>query len=245
MITLAELKYYLGITGSDKDALLQGFITAAMSEMSGICYRNFIRDQYTETIPCCLALDRIYLKTAPIVSVQSLKYYDGTTYSDLILSDIDTLEDSIEIFPNYILLRKGYTSFGYDLKVEYTGGYKFIQGTGKLKVLSSVDAEIILGGDTTNITEGDYITFEGERLQVASVTDSTHFVFVSPSSKDYTSVNYNISNVPEDLRQYCKELSTKLFYESPAGKDILLKTNESLSGTTSSTGIINYRFLNF
>lgn len=250
MITLTELKSYLVIDETENDALIQGFITTAISKINSMCNRKLVADNFTEVITSNIFTDRIYLKNTPINLVTSIEYYDGEEYLDLFNSP-DELSDIFENLEDYLLMRKGYSVEGKNLRVVYNGGYKFVQGTGKLKCLSSVNVTDGLGVSFANVDVGDYITFEGERRLVSAKADSTHLTLSEPATDDYTAVNFNISNVPEDLRQFCKELCKKLYDESPLGKDMLLRSNESNENDSASfkdwdnSGLISqYRFIN-
>ena len=237
MITLSEFKNYLGIVDTDKDGILQGFISSAISFLDSSCNRTFLKNNYTEYIKDCnVTGDKLYLRNAPINTVTSIYYYDGEDYINL-FSSPDTIADSITNQSDYILLRKGYSVYRKELKVVYNAGYKFTSGTGTIRVLvGSVNVEGLNSSlFETEITVGDYLCFEGERIKVASITDNELLVLESPVSRDFISVGYNISNVPEDLRQGCKELAMKLYYDSPIGQNLLFRSAYSTSGQTSTS----------
>lgn len=215
MIPLAELKSYANITGTDKDAALQGFINSATSILNKNCNRVFLRNDYTEVIKSCNFTDKLYLSNAPINEVTSIKYWDGEEYTDL-LSSPDTIENSIENYQDYLLLRKGYSFYGKDIQVEYNAGYTFQVGTGKVKQLNGETSVIGLGGTQfeSEIEVGDYICFDGLKRLVSAVDDDTHLTVTEAVTEDHLSSAFTISNVPYDIEQACKELACKLFYDS-------------------------------
>ena len=257
MITLAEFKNILGIADTDKDSFLQGFISSAISTLNSQCNRVLVKNNHTEYIQNCNATgDKLYLRNAPINSITSIYYWDGQAYVSL-FSGSDTISDSITNAGDYILLRKGYNVFGKDLKVVYNAGYKFTAGTGRLRILTGLaNVEGLFGTlFQTEIKVGDYLCFEGEKIKVASVDSDELLVLESPVSRDFISVGYNISNVPANLEQKCLELAIKYYYDSPQGKDALLKATDSVSGQTTNTSvqfkdldlsevISEYRFIN-
>ena len=79
MITLTEFKQYLNIVETEYDVQLQGFITSAITQLNSLCNRDFIKNDYTEVIECNLFSNAIYLKSSPINSVTSIKYYDSNS----------------------------------------------------------------------------------------------------------------------------------------------------------------------
>lgn len=74
---LSDVKTYLGITSSGTDQVLSALITNASSFIERYCNRAFEQASYTETRNGNGA-DAIYLRNAPIVSVQSVSV-DGVS----------------------------------------------------------------------------------------------------------------------------------------------------------------------
>jgi len=242
MITLTEYKQYLNIVDTDKDDILQGFITSAISQIDSLCNRKFLKADYTENISCNYFGNLLYPKNYPVNSVTSIKYFDSSVYTNITTG---TLSDSIEILDYYVKLNELMSVRNKEVQIVYNGGYKFESGTGRIKILAGTTNIIGLFSTvfTTEVTAGDYLCFDGLRKKVLTVTDNDSIVLDSPVSEDHISVGYTISNVPEDLRQGCKELAAKLYYDSGIGNNTLLKTGESNSGQTSGTSV-QYKDLN-
>ena len=151
---------------------------------------------------------------------------------------------------------KGYSLLGKDVEIIYNSGYKFLTGTGYVNIV--LGSAIITGVGTLFTTEvevGDYVLINGQRIKVSVINSATAITLESAMDESENGFSFNISNVPEDLRQACKELSAKLYYDSGIGLNTLIKSNESVSGTTSGTSttfkelnmdkIVNqYRYLN-
>lgn len=227
MITLAEFKNYLQISETENDPIIQGFINSAIVKLGAMCNRNFTKSDYTEIIQSNVFKDMIYLKNTPINSVTTLQYWDGTAYSNMIATP-DTISDSVENLGEYLLLRKGYYAGDKNLKVVYNAGYKFVTGTGRIR--GDIGTTVIQGEDTlftTEVTAGDYLTVNGNKYLVTEVVSNTGIYIDSAVIEDIGLSSYTISNVPDDLRQACFELSKKLYDESPLGKDMLLRSNEN------------------
>lgn len=253
MITLTEFKQYLNIVETKYDAQLQGFITSAITQLNSLCNREFIKNDYIEVIECNLFSNAIYLKSSPINSVTSIKYYDSNSFVNV----SGTIADYVENMESYLYLKNVFSLRGKRLQVVYNGGYKFVNGTGKVKVLTG-SANVLGLFDTVftdEIEVNDYLCFDGLKIKVTAITDDSHLILESPVSEDHISKGFTISNVPEDLRQSCKELATKLYNDSSIGNNALLKSSYSISSQTSGTStrykdldlkniISNYRFQN-
>lgn len=232
MITLNEYKQYLNIVETENDGILQGFISTANSQLDSLCNRKLLKSDYTEIVECNYFKNMIYLKNYPINSISSVKYYDGVNYMDIANNYFENSE-------SYLTANNIFSLYGKRLQVVYNGGYKFQSGTGRVKILTG-SVNVLGLFDTvfsSEVTAGDYLCFDGLRKKVLTVTDDTHIILDSPVSEDHISIGYTITNVPEDLRQACKELATKLYYDSGIGNSTLLKSGESLSGTTSGSSV--------
>ena len=242
MITLSEFKAYVNITGSDKDSLLQGFISSAIEKLNSECNRKFIRDTFTEyfNYPNCKT---VYLQNAPVVSITSLQYYSDNAYTNLIDGSGHTIDNSIEINSNSIVAVNSYSFSRNKLKVVYVGGYKFTVGTGRVKVLAgSKNVEGLLGTlFTDEIVAGDYIYFDGLKRKVATIVDATHLTLTEAVLEDHISVTFTVSNVPDDLCLFCCKIAAEMWYESPAGKGLLLVESKS----TEKDGSFNYKALDW
>jgi len=242
MISLAELKTYLDITDTVNDIFLNNCINSALGTFESECNRKLIRQTITENIYDYQITDLLFLQS-PIVSISSLKYFDGESYIDLIDGSGDTIANTIEINSGYAVIRKGYSFYGKDLQVSYTAGYKFQTGTGT--ITGTAGSSSVVGTSTLFsseiIEDVDYISCEGERIKVDSISSNTALTLVSPFVSGHAGKTFTVSNVPEDLRQGMLKLSAMLFYESAQGQSLLIKSSEGVNSGSSMN--MNYKEL--
>lgn len=257
MITLSEFKSYINITETDNDSILQGFINTAVSKLDSLCNRKFLNRTICEYIYPTDWNDsqKYYLKQGFVNSVVSIKYWNDTEYVTL-FTGTDDVCNSVQVREDFIYLLNGYNFYKKNIEIVYNAGYKFQTGTGTVNTtVGSKDITGVSSYFTDEVSIGDYILIEGQRKQVTIINSATSLTLDSAFDTEYTGVSFNISNVPEDLRQGCKELASKLYYDSGIGLNTLIKSNESVSGQTSGTSttfkeldlthLINqYRFLN-
>jgi len=222
MITLTELKAYIPIIDSDKDTVLNGFIQAAIADLNRLCNRTFRLGSFIEYFNGYGK--SVYLKNTPIISVDAITYYDGSAYVNQFEGDIS---DHIEITNNEMFFNNRWLRRSR-LKVEYTGGYKFLNGTGTVSILQGSIA--VTGTGTLFTTEaiaGDYFLIGGERIKIASITNNTNLILSMSVSAGYSDKGYTITTVPEDLRNTFLEMSAFKYLRSGAGKDLLYKISDS------------------
>lgn len=126
MITLTELKTYLKITDTSKDAFLQSCIDSSVKEIEDYCNRKLTSGTYTEYLDGN-SKSEMYLRNTPINSVTSISYFDGYDTYDDIFTVGDTTSNSILIIQqsNLIKLLKGYFFYAgcKNIKIVYTAGY--------------------------------------------------------------------------------------------------------------------------
>lgn len=241
MITLTELKLFLGIESSENDTLLNGCINSAIAILNSECNRKFERKEYTEYYYDNMTYEKLYLRNTPIVSLTSVQYYDGEEYTNL-FSSPDTLQTSFEVRDAYLYGRLGYNFYSKDIKVVYEGGYKFIQNAGTVTITAGSTA--LTGTNTTFTTDaaaGDFIIIGGEKIEIESITTNTALVLSSPINEDYNAAEFVITTLPEDIRQAIIDLASEKYYNSGQGLSLLVKESESMnSGASSST---NYKTL--
>lgn len=126
MITVAQLKTYLKIVTSDKDAFLQTCIDRAVADVENYCNRKFTSGSYTQYSNGDNS-NELFIKNYPVNSVTSLEWFDGFDEWNDILDSPDVPADSLFIISdiNKIKLIKGYffTNGCNNIKVVYTAGW--------------------------------------------------------------------------------------------------------------------------
>ncbi len=262
MITKAELKYYLKLddTGleaaqiTDRDEFLNTSIQFAISELDSALNRKLESTEHIEKINSNVSDIIVFTKNRPVTAVTSLKYWSGDQYSDVIISP-DTINDTIEIYESYIRIRKGYSVYQKELKIEYTAGYKFEVLTGTLA--GTIGTATITGSGTDfdgELSIGDEIIIEGELKKVAGISGNTSLTLDSVLSKTYSGSLGYLNSYPSDLRKAVCQMAAYHFLESRQGESSLNKSGSSinLGGSAGETykkldlsGIINqYRNIN-
>jgi hypothetical protein len=208
MITLNQLKSFLSInlTETSLDKLLQSFIYNSVSELNALCARIFDHSTYTE-IYSGSGGATIVLNYYPVTSVTKIEVFDGESWIDL-FSPPDTISDSA------ILLKE----IGI---IKLLGSYEFPKGEQNIRVL-------YIGGykfaDTWE---------PGRHYSISDTARYNNIIYIC--NEDHTSVQvFDESKwdadpakaVPESLAKAVLYLASKQFYESPAGKNIFMKTSE-------------------
>jgi len=140
VLTLAEAKLHLRVDGSDEDSLIAGYIAAA---------ENLCRAKTQRAIAQCtfqLALDSfpdspIELQFPPLVSVQSIKYYD----LDGVLQTIDPVDYFLDkvsepcwVSPAYGLTWPETQDRINAVLVDYTAGYLTVPDDLKVWMLLAI-----------------------------------------------------------------------------------------------------------
>lgn len=244
MITPEQLKYYLKLNDTDlgeqeirdRDEFLRSCIEQGRSELDSILNRKLQKDSYTETIRKNISRSEIYLKNAPIISVESLKYWSGDVYTDFYETP-ETINDNVELCEYYFLIRSGNALYK-DFKVEYTAGYTFEPLTGTIS--GSIGSKEITGTGTafdTEVAVGDEIIIAGERRKVASIAGAGALTLDLNLSRAYSNVAVYLNTYPADLAKTCLQLSAFIFLDSRQGEGALnkLSDNMSLGGSAGNT----------
>lgn len=85
IISLADLKAYLGISGSGEDTILNFIVDGVNEAIVAFCGRSFNRATYTEYHDGSGGLDAVHVRARPLVSVTSCylssNYYGGSNNS--------------------------------------------------------------------------------------------------------------------------------------------------------------------
>ncbi len=104
LVTLAEAKTYLGISGSDDDSLLNSLINNSSTAIESYCDRNFIAQNYSEFYNG-LGQRKLRLRNFPVTSIQRLA--TGSKLA-LTVSSTDTtdLRSSIEVREDKVNLQR-------------------------------------------------------------------------------------------------------------------------------------------
>jgi len=208
MITLNQLKSFLSIsiTETSKDFLLTGFIKTAASEINTLCSRIFDHNVYTE-IYSGAGGTALVLNNYPVTSVNKAEIYDGESWTDLFnppdsFSSCALLLKEIGI----IKLLRSYTfpKGEQNIRVVYNAGYKFadVWEAGKHYSVS----------DTSRYNNNIYNCIEDHTS--GTVFDETKWLADAAKA------------VPESLAKAVLHLAAKQFYESPAGKNLFMKSSE-------------------
>lgn len=212
MITVANLKSFLGVTVADKDTLLQECIDDAHGEANRTSGRELEYSEHTIYIDGS-GSDIIQLSEAPIVEVTELKYWNGEDYVDL-LDAGDTIADNIVYLGGFsVKLKGGYIFYKgvLNIMVTFTAGYRYAD-------LWQASKAYLLG---------NYVIYNGS-LYVCSTAHTSGVAF---DASKWTAKTVEV--VPNDLEKAVKYNASIIFYESPAGKNLLAKTSENMGGQAS------------
>ena len=119
MVTLTELKTFLGITTSDEDARLQQILDGVENAVKRYCGREFAQASYTERVYFYSGVGTV--RETPVSAVSSIVTIEGTTLTLYTFSESGIVE-----IQEY-----------YDGRatVTYTGGYSAIPDDLKLAIL--------------------------------------------------------------------------------------------------------------
>ncbi|HEY3251259.1 MAG TPA: carbohydrate-binding protein [Ignavibacteria bacterium] len=210
MLTLIQIKSFLSISQSEssKDNLLKGFIADAVSELNSLCNRRLDWSEQTEILSGSGGTTLV-LENYPVSKVSSIEILKGTWEN--LFTPPDTFDTSaillreigiIKLLKSY-LFPKGESN----IRVSYGAGYK--------------------GADdwapNVNYAIGDYSRYNDAIYKcITAHTSGTTF----DSSKWEPD---SAKAVPESLAKALKHLAAKQFYESPAGKNLFMKSSESIS----------------
>lgn len=140
LVTLQEIKDFLGITGSAQDAKLTIFQESVEASVKNYCDCAFEPVAVTGELHDGTTSDVIVPKFSPLISIQGLYFWtdvDGTGGTQMD-EDRDFYFDE-----NAITLREQYSPRGRGIvRIDYTHGYATVPGDVKLAILQSVKAEL-------------------------------------------------------------------------------------------------------
>jgi hypothetical protein len=208
MITLNQLKSFLSIslTETSLDILLKSFIDSSISELNTLCARIFDHSSYTE-IYSGSGGTTLVLNNYPVTTVTKIEFYDGESWIDIFRSP-DTISDSALLLKEVGIIKLlRYYEFPkgeQNIRVLYAAGYKYADGwePGRHYSIS----------DTARYNNIIYTCNE----------DHTSVPLFDESKWDADPAKA----VPESLAKAVMYIAAKQFYESPAGKNIFMKSSE-------------------
>ncbi len=209
MITLTQIKQFLNISPdeSSKDDLLNNFISNAVNEMNSLCSRILEFSSLTEIISGNGGITLV-LENYPAVSIDRIDVLLDDTWSNL-FNLPDTFSDSAILLKEVgiIKLLKSYTfpKGERNIRVSYTSGYKCADDW-KPGVSYPVGVLVKYNGSIYKCIE---------EHSSEEVFDDTKWE-LDPAKP-----------VPVDLSKAVMYLAAKQFYESPAGKNMFMKSSES------------------
>lgn len=211
MLTLNKLKSFLAIAPDNisKDDLLNACISAAVDELNGLVNRRLDFSVHTECISGS-GTKFAYLKNYPVTKVTSIKIINGAD-EEYIIKPPDTISDSLMIFDGGIIfLRKQYVFTCGDMNIlaEYESGYDTAEPwQPEFQYLS---------GDKVFYLNGIYVCKTGH-------TSAREF------ESDYWVLTTAVP-APTDLQKAVEYLAARIFYDSPAGKNMFAHRSESTAG---------------
>jgi len=164
LVTLAEVKAWLGVTTGDHDTVLEIIIASVESSVLNYTEAVFELTEVAEVLDGTIA-DQIVTKHSPIDSVTALYFDVDPQGNNGRLVDAATYQVRSEV----IVLQDHYTTRGRSrIRVDYKYGYDGVPGDVKLATLQACEAEfrrkgrksIGLGGrskkDESETLKGDH-----------------------------------------------------------------------------------------
>jgi hypothetical protein len=210
MLTLAQIKVFLAITGTADDAILNACIADAKGEADRATNRKLAYAERTVYLQGN-GSNSLQLGQWPIAAVTTLQYFDGTNWIDIVVSP-DTITDSI------LILNAG--------RIEFIKPYWF--PCSRIKVVFNAG---YLWGDawaaTTTYAVDDYVIYNNTLYKC--ITAHT-------SGATFTAANFEaqtVEAVPADLEKAIKYNAAVIYYDSPAGQGWFMKGSANTGGQSS------------
>lgn len=211
MITLNQIKFFLAINPNEasKDTLLEGFIADSVSELNALTRRMLDFRQHVE-ISDGIGGITITLDNYPVSEVTLIEVLNGNNWVN-IFNPPDNITDSAIVIKEYgfVKLLKSYLfpKGERNVRVTYKAGYK---GADKWRAGVSYAVK-----DMARYNDSIY----------KCITAHTSGAEFDESKWDLDPAKA----VPESLANAVLKLTAKQFYESPAGKNIFMKSSESIT----------------
>lgn len=181
LLTLAELKTYLGVTTSDNDSLYELLINNVTDYIEKYCGRRFAETSYTDEKHDGHDFNKLVLKQYPVNSTESFsikeRLYIGGTFSEITSTDyvVDYNRGIIERVDSF---EEGTQNYA----VTYTAGYSTIPNDLKQAALDLISGMLDLSksavktGNIQSETLGDHsVTFAditSQNIQVITILNN-------------------------------------------------------------------------
>jgi hypothetical protein len=223
MLTLTKFKRFLEIPEEriEKDTVLQEFIDDAIGEANRVSCRTLEYSEHTIYLDGT-GTEEIELTEAPVYNVTELKYWNGEDYVNLLDSG-DNIEDIVIYSGGFkIKLKEGYNFYKgvLNIMITYRAGYRWADGW----------------AENTAYLIGNNVIYNNQLYECVTAHTSS-------STFDITKwETLSVEVTPPDLEKAIKYNAALIFYESPAGKNLLAKSSENLGGASSKG--TNYDFGN-
>lgn len=133
-VTVEEAKLHCRVDHNDEDATFERLITAARVSCESFVGRAFVERVYEYTLDRFPRGRKIVLPYPPVVSIDSVVYYDRDGALETMVEGDDYLVDTINepaavILPNGISWPSLSLYALHPIRVTYTAGYPMIPGT--------------------------------------------------------------------------------------------------------------------
>lgn len=125
LVTLAEVKTFLGITGTDSDSLLEMLINQATDYLETRCDRRFADTTYTEQVYDGNGNVELVLKQFPVITFTKLEKntaYNNSDNWEEIDSEDYWVDETEGIITRVVNFRKGKQNY----RATYKAGYETI-----------------------------------------------------------------------------------------------------------------------
>ena len=236
MITLAQAKKYLSVTGTTQDAFLGDCINKAKSHIENyLNWENLNDTQYTKYYSNIEG--NVLALAMALTDVSTLQWLDddmeATDLIDGSIAGVDNdIDNTLLIDSPLIKLFKGFSFTGYFLKIVFNAGYKFTGLTGT--VTTAIGDATVTGVDTlftTELSAGDKIIIGYEIKEVLSITDITHLETTDTFYSVNAGVGITLTTLPDIIRQKLEETTAYKFRESYQGQSTLMLESKSSGGS--------------
>jgi len=236
MITLAQIKQYLGLTESTYDSFLNDVILMSKSHIEDYLNWENLADtqyikkydyQYTQKI-----LDNtIHLGMRAVSSVSAWVYYDSDRNETELFTGDNTVANSTDIIGDCsIKVYKGVYLGEKVHKITFNAGYVFSNLTGTVTTAIG-DATVTGVGTafTTELSVDDYIIVGNEKKQVLSITDNTHLETVDTFYSVNSGVAITKTTLPDGIRRAFLECGAVIFKNSYQSDGTLRESGRTIN----------------